>query len=113
ILRLDHNGLPHEVYFRDCQGTGYEQEKYKDLKLDIAKNGNDVPKEIGNQLVGYYLIINSTFSIIAALSRSSLISEKELVKILRDFLASMPQMADHSFVNYLLHSDALDVKDNF
>lgn len=113
ILKLSDAGLPTEVYFRDCQGTGYEASAYKELGLTHASNGNDVSREIGNKLIGYYLIINSAFGVTSALARTNLVAEKELLVRLRSFLQSLPRFKDHSFVNYLLESEFIYKKNNF
>lgn len=113
VIKLDNNGLPNEVYFRDCQGTGYETKAYQDLISNHVSNGNDLPSEIANKLIGYYLIVNSTFGVISALARTNLVSEKELIVILKDFLTSFSSLKDKSFIEYLLHSEFIFKKNNF
>ncbi|WP_413293414.1 IucA/IucC family protein [Bdellovibrio sp. HCB185ZH] len=117
ILSLKAN-FPEKAYFRDCQGTGYSHFGFslygKDVSSLKMENGN-ILDDKGNILFAYYLMINSTFNVIAAIAADGWVSEDELVTDLRNFLlairASNPQ--DKSCLNYLLDQDEIWHKGNF
>ena len=71
VISLE-NGIPNGCYFRDCQGTGYSELGFKLYSQLIAsireENENVVSSEMGHALFGYYLIANSSFGVISALS---------------------------------------------
>ena len=118
ILAIE-QGLPTIGYFRDCQSTGYSELGFKlfasDVKLIDRDNGNVVPDLMGNILLAYYLIINSTFGVIAAIAQSGWIEEKELLVVLKDLLIQLREQKpkDTSFLDYLLDSEYLMYKGNF
>ncbi|QDK46034.1 IucA/IucC family siderophore biosynthesis protein [Bdellovibrio sp. ZAP7] len=117
ILSLKAN-FPEKAYFRDCQGTGYSHFGFslygKDVSSLKMENGN-ILDDKGNILFAYYLMINSTFNVIAAIAADGWVSEDELVMDLRNFLlairASNPQ--DLSCLNYLLDQAEIWHKGNF
>lgn len=113
------NHLPKAVYFRDCQGTGYSELGYSLFSSQVPSiqrdNGNVLSERMGNGLFCYYLIINSTFNVIAALSASDWISEEELISELRSFLEHLLSegVRDESGIKYLLNDELLMHKGNF
>lgn len=117
ILSLKAN-FPEKAYFRDCQGTGYSHFGFSLYGKDVAslqiENGN-ILDDKGNILFAYYLMINSTFNVIAAIAADGWVREEELVRDLRNFLqsirASNPQ--DTSCLNYLLDQPEIWHKGNF
>lgn len=118
IVQLNKN-YPCGVIFRDCQGTGYTQIGYEKMKsqvlsLDI-KNGNILDNLMAHSLLGYYLIINSTFSLINALAMQLDCSEEELLSVLCEYLLDKKNhnLLDSTFVKYLLNSSTLKQKGNF
>lgn len=119
IVKLSTDGLIQDVYFRDCQGTGYtfwaaEQLKESGVIIDQA-NGNILPAEVGNALFSYYLFINTLLNTISALSWNNLLSEKDLLKDFKTYLLDLKKsgLKDESCVNYLLDSKLLWQKGNF
>ncbi len=117
VLALEHY-LPVHCFFRDCQGTGFSQlgvELY-DLSGPLASiTGNHLQQEMGNKLFAYYLIINTTFSVISAIAADGLIEEEPLLDGLRVFLQQLlnSSPADPSFLEYVLYSPQLFHKGNF
>lgn len=112
------NHLPAKGYFRDCQGTGYNQSGYDFYRQEVpsmtVENGN-ILGEMGNILFAYYLIINSTFNVIAAIAQNNQMTElrllEELQKTLVDFRNTRP--LDSTFLNYVLDKQTLLQKGNF
>ncbi len=120
VLKLDAEGAPIHTYFRDCQGTGYEATAYAKFVQECGtlekRNGNDLPAELGNTLISYYIIINSTFSVITALAQNNLVLESALIAMLKRFLQQLigrEDIVDDSFLRYLLQSKTLKQKGNF
>lgn len=114
------DGFPVGAFFRDCQGTGYTElgwSLYADEvpSLDRA-NGNILHESMGNWLLSYYLILNSTFNVITALAADGWATEEELLADLRRFLVNLLEagVRDPSCLTYLLHEKAgLMHKGNF
>lgn len=113
------DGYPAEAYFRDCQGTGYSEIGFdlfaKTIPSINRANGNVVSEKIGNYLFVYYLILNSTFNVITAISSSGWITEEELLKQLNIFLTNIYQSKpkNSACLEYLLFSPELMHKGNF
>lgn len=118
IVQLN-DDYPRGVIFRDCQGTGYTQFGYEKLKTQVLsldiQNGNVLDNLMAHSLLGYYLIINSTFSLINALAIQRECAEEELLSILCEYLRDKQNsnLLDRSFVDYLLNSSTLKQKGNF
>jgi len=119
-LILDFDGAyPKAAYFRDCQGTGYSQLGYELFANQVSsislENGNVVSEKMGHYLFAYYLILNSSFNVITALTQDSPLSEDELLKDFKDFLIDLQstELRDSSFIKYLLNEDRLMHKGNF
>lgn len=122
ILKLDSNFTIQKTYYRDAQGTGYSDlyykkhlEKKQHLNHYIEKSKNVLPLEAAQILLSYYIFINSTAGVIKALSIESA-EEEKLIKntqnFLRDLLSSQ-QNSDHRFINFILSSPFLTIKNNF
>lgn len=113
ILKLDKNLNVVNFLFRDFQGTGFTldaKSKYPHLNID-EKNGNVLNDDELNKVFGYYLMVNSVFGVISALSGKSRWRESMLLADLRSFLSKRPRTS--SFTHYLLSSDTLWQKGNF
>lgn len=114
-----YNNMPEISYFRDCQGTGYSELGFelfsKDVGLIARENGNILEEKMGNILFTYYLIINSTFNVIATIAKDTGIAESQLVKCLRDKLLAWKAMGvkDPSCFDYILFEKTLLQKGNF
>lgn len=119
LLKLDSQGLPSGLLFRDCQGTGYSELGYETFKAECSslerENGNILTSEMGRMLFCYYLFINSTFNTIATLSQITGQSEKLYLGILRESLNTLLKQGvkDESTLRYLLESEELWQKGNF
>ncbi len=113
------DGLPSEMHFRDCQGTGYSElgcRLYSDLVPGFRNSvGNLLNETVGNHLFTYYVIINSALNVVAALADSSPLSEQESLRAFRqEMLKTREQgVQDPSCLNYLLDSPELMQKGNF
>ncbi|WP_218141712.1 IucA/IucC family siderophore biosynthesis protein [Nitrosomonas sp. Nm51] len=113
------DSYPIGVIFRDCQGTGYTRLGYEKMKTEVPSlnidNGNILDGHMAHALLGYYLIINSTFSLINALATQCDCAEQKMLRMLYQYLCDKKNSAllDSSFVDYLLHSSTLKQKGNF
>ncbi|WP_444889562.1 IucA/IucC family protein [Microbulbifer sp. DLAB2-AA] len=111
--------LPVAGFFRDCQGSGYSrlgEELLKPYLPNLAQDSeNVIDEEMANRLFVYYLIVNSCFGLICALSAAGLISEQELLRQLRERLQLLyeGQRRDFSCLAYLLNADEIWAKGNF
>lgn len=78
------------------------------------ENGN-ILGEMGNILFAYYLIINSSFNVIAAIAQSGTISESDLLDEMKAFLQDFrsQQPLDSSFLDYVLNQELILQKGNF
>lgn len=118
VVGLD-DGWPVRLHFRDCQGTGYVRE----FLPSLAQQAPDVRLEAGHvfdagyaaKLAGYYLIVNSVFSVIGALALAGLASEERLLEALRAALCDLAAqpLRDKTCLDYLLTSPTLVSKGNF
>lgn len=118
VLRLE-NHLPVASFFRDCQGTGYSRRGFelfaKDVELLSETNGNILDGVSGNTLFAYYLIVNSTFNVVASLASHGWISETDLLKRLRRRLLALKNEnpTDTSCLEALLAEPTILQKGNF
>ncbi|WP_428771583.1 IucA/IucC family protein [Vibrio sp.] len=118
VMQLD-NGCPIGTYYRDCQGTGYTDlafELFADrLHADKDSLENYWDEDKVRRYFAYYLIINSTFNVIAAICATLEVCEAELIHILHQQLTSLLQegVRDDRCLRYVLTSDALCCKGNF
>jgi siderophore synthetase component/RimJ/RimL family protein N-acetyltransferase len=112
-----HQGLPSGLFYRDCQGTGFTcaaQECFSQLLGESAPE-NFMPHQYVNPFISYYLIFNSSFSVISALAGAGLAEEAQLLAQFRLYLEHLAQRQyrDNSFMRYLLDSEDLIFKGNF
>jgi N2-citryl-N6-acetyl-N6-hydroxylysine synthase len=120
ILEIQ-DGFPATTFFRDCQGTGYSQQGLnlfsKDVPLLSSSAGNILDEKNTNYLFSYYVVINSTFNVIGAITQDDWIQEDELLKILRSHLLELrSELApdhDRSCLDYLIFSKEIMQKGNF
>ncbi|OCH20014.1 N(2)-citryl-N(6)-acetyl-N(6)-hydroxylysine synthase [Aliivibrio fischeri] len=113
------SGFPIGMYYRDCQGTGYTDlaferfpEALKQTKQDIENYWN---YDKVRRYFAYYLIINSTFNVIASISAYCGVSEQTLLQELRKQLEVLKAkgVKDPRCLDYVLESEALCCKGNF
>ena len=123
VLKLK-EGVPFHGYFRDCQGTGFSNVGVNLFKLDQQQihpqqpgqgAENQLQQDMGNKLFAYYLIINSTFSLISALAADGMVEERMLLLQLRSLLLDLyvGKRKDNSFLEYVLNAEQLWQKGNF
>ncbi|KFI22473.1 IucA/IucC family protein [Nitrosococcus oceani] len=119
IVQLNDKSYPFGVIFRDCQGTGYTSLGYEKMRQEVPlldlDNGNILDRKMAHILLGYYLIINSTFSLINALAIQKKCNEEDLLHMLVEYLLDKKNsdILDKSFLDYLLDSDLIGQKGNF
>ncbi|GAB1261189.1 IucA/IucC family protein [Aurantivibrio plasticivorans] len=119
IILTTTNYLPTHAYFRDCQGTGLSKLGEKLFATEILESSttaeNQLDREMGNKLFGYYLVINSVFSVISTIATDGLGDESEYLQFFRDSLEELRRQGfdDPSFIEYLLTSPTLWQKGNF
>lgn len=109
--------LPVGLFYRDCQGTGFTcaaQECFPEQLREVEPE-NFMSREIVDPFISYYLIFNSSFSVISALASAGLVDESVLLNQLRLFMGHLKQKGykDSGFVDYLLSSETLIFKGNF
>lgn len=109
LVKMENN-LPVLSYFRDCNGTGFTHEGAEFFNA----SGIVVDKEAASFLFGYYVIINTTFNVLASIAHGEGCGEDELLEMMRsEFLAIKAGLNDSYLVDYLLNSPELMHKGNF
>jgi N2-citryl-N6-acetyl-N6-hydroxylysine synthase len=112
-------GLPIGMYYRDCQGTGYTDLAFDCFPEALNKTKQDIENYWSDEKVrryfAYYLIINSTFNVVASIAAYCDVSEQILVKELREQLDELLKkgVKDSQCLDYVLGSDVLCCKGNF
>ncbi len=118
VLHIE-DGYPTEAYFRDCQSAGYTERGFENFAPDVSsihrENGNIVDEKMGSCLFIYYVVLNSTFNVITALTRDESVSESELLADLRLFLSKILDegVHDDTYIKALLEQPTLMHKGNF
>ncbi len=101
--------------YRDCQGTGLTQtggERFKDL----VKQGALVIQDSDvNKVFGYYLVVNTLFSVIASLAQGEKQSELILLNELRSFFLKLKKEMPKgsAFFDYWILEEKVFQKGNF
>ena len=117
ILKLDECFNPVQSFFRDCQGTGYSQMGFEKFKANVSTlntpNGNVLPIEFANTLMGYYLFINTTLYTIKSIAQGNQELEIELIKLFNAGIQKLDNIKDSSFIDYVLNSKTFFIKDNY
>nr|WP_255490809.1 IucA/IucC family protein [Spartinivicinus marinus] len=118
VLKME-QGEPVGMYYRDCQGTGYTELAYQlfpeQLIDDAQMPENFWSKDKVLRYFPYYLIINSTYNTIAAISARCDVSEKDLLHILHASLKQMQSQGvqDSFCLDFVLQNATLRSKGNF
>lgn len=118
LLRLQ-AGLPIGAYYRDCQGTAYNQRHAEMLTAAwprfATETGNLLAPDTAAGLFGYYLFVNNVFAVVGALGEAGLIPESTLLNDLQrrlHTLARTPTVCP-AVLEHLLTAPALWSKGNF
>lgn len=113
------SGFVDGCIFKDCQGTGYSSLGFKNFSeignLNVS-NGNVIDEENVNKIFIYYIFVNTTMSVISALSNNEEEDEIYLLNLFRNHLLVMNQSnqnIDKSIFSFLLRSEYLYQKSNF
>ena len=118
VMQLE-QGFPVGMYYRDCQGTGYTDlamQRFGNLLGDEREAlENYWSQDKVERYFAYYLIINSTFSLISAICANLDVQESQLIAILHDKLDALLQSGvnDDRCLSYVLNSESLCCKGNF
>lgn len=113
------DGVIKGCIFKDCQGTGYTSlgfEKFNAIGNLEIKNGNVIDEDNVNKIFLYYIFVNTTLSVISALSNSHNEDEIYLMNLLRNHLYELSlkdSNVDKSIFNFLLTSKYIYQKSNF
>ncbi|EIG1500957.1 hypothetical protein LPD46_004687 [Escherichia coli] len=101
--------------YRDCQGSAFMPHATEWLDtIDEAQAENIFTREQLLRYFPYYLLVNSTFAVTAALGAAGLDSEANLMARVRTLLAEVRDQVTHkTCLNYVLESPYWNVKGNF
>ena len=107
--------LPVGFIYRDCQGSAFMPHATEWLDtIDEAQAENIFTREQLLRYFPYYLLVNSTFAVTAALGAAGLDSEANLMARVRTLLAEVRDQVTHkTCLNYVLESPYWNVKGNF
>lgn len=107
--------LPVGLIYRDCQGSAFMPHAADWLDtIGEAQAENIFTHEQLLRYFPYYLLVNSTFAVTAALAAAGLDSEANLMARIRTFLAEIREQVTHkTCLNYVLESPYWNVKGNF
>jgi hypothetical protein len=120
ILKLDENDYPIHCYYRDCQGTGFNQkieEKINNKFSYLLKDQENVlDVNFLDHLMSYYLFINSTYYTIFSIAGGDLELEELLIKITTQKLNSWLRDSNNqykSLLENLVNQKYIYIKDNY
>ena len=107
--------LPVGFIYRDCQGSAFMPHATDWLdSIGEAQAENIFTHEQLLRYFPYYLLVNSTFAVTAALGAAGLDSEANLMARVRTLLAEMRDQVTHkTCLNYVLENPYWNVKGNF
>lgn len=115
VVRLDRE-RPVGVDYRDCQGSGVTAHFQARHPEESVSQDNRITADMLTRYFPYYVIVNSTLSVTAALAEAGFVEEPVLVAHLRDHLAALRTQCrdgDTTLLDHLLTSAMLEVKSNF
>ncbi|WP_438764572.1 IucA/IucC family protein [Kushneria sp. TE3] len=115
VVRLE-GERPVGVDYRDCQGSGVTDHFLARHPKEIVSRDHRITVERLKRYFPYYVLVNSTLSVTAALSEARCIDEHELVAHLRAHLETLREQCrdgDTTLLDHLLTSTTLEVKGNF
>lgn len=107
--------LPVGLIYRDCQGSAFMPRAIGWLDtIGEAQAENIFTHEQLLRYFPYYLLVNSTFAVTAALGAAGLDSEAGLMARVRSWLTALrEQVSDQTCLDYVLESPHWNVKGNF
>ena len=107
--------LPVGFIYRDCQGSAFMPHATDWLdSIGEAQAENIFTHEQLLRYFPYYLLVNSTFAVTAALGAAGLDNESNLMARVRASLAEVRDQVTHkTCLNYVLESPYWNVKGNF
>lgn len=115
ILVEMHEDFPIGLLYRDCQGSGFT-ENASDWLADIDESHaeNRFSQEQVLRYFPYYLLVNSTLAVTAALGAAGFATEHRLMEQVRDKLAVLRNdVSDTRTLDYVLDSKHWNCKGNF
>ncbi len=113
------NGLPVQVWVRDCQGTGHLTTHHAMLESHVPDIGrfseNVADPELGDALLSYYVIVNNLMNVVSTLAIDGLQDETSSFAQIRDFLIKERAACDGAprFYDMLLERPTLCSKGNY
>ncbi|WP_058911394.1 aerobactin synthase IucA [Entomohabitans teleogrylli] len=115
ILVEMHQDLPIGLIYRDCQGSAFMPHAAGWLdETGEAQAENVFSREQLLRYFPYYLLVNSTFAVTAALGAAGMDSERRLMARVRDALTALRREVTHTTcLDYVLDSPLWNVKGNF
>ncbi len=107
--------LPVGLIYRDCQGSAFMPHARGWLdQIGEAEAENVFTREQLLRYFPYYLLVNSTFAVTAALGVAGIDSEQNLMARVRLALAALrPHVTHPACLDYVLESASWNVKGNF
>lgn len=107
--------LPVGLIYRDCQGSAFMPHAAGWLDMiGEAQAENVFSREQLLRYFPYYLLVNSTFAVTAALGAAGMDSETHLMARVRDALTALRNEVTHKgCLDYVLESPHWNVKGNF
>jgi N2-citryl-N6-acetyl-N6-hydroxylysine synthase len=115
ILVEMHQDLPVGLLYRDCQGSGYTDNAQHWLaEIDEAGAENSFSREQVLRYFPYYLLVNSTLAVTAALGAAGFETEQVLNDMVRARLATLRKsVLDKTTLDYVLDNQHWNCKGNF
>lgn len=107
--------LPTGLLYRDCQGSGFTENARSWLaEIDEADAENCFSREQVLRYFPYYLLVNSTLAVTAALGAAGFETEQHLMETVREKLSALHQhVFDKQSLDYVLESKHWNCKGNF
>ncbi|REC94629.1 IucA/IucC family protein [Kushneria indalinina] len=115
VVRLE-NERPTGVDYRDCQGSGVTDHFLARHPEELVSQDHRISTAMLKRYFPYYVLVNSTLAVTAALAEAGLVDERVLLTHLRDHLTALRRRCrdgDTTLLDHLLTSTTLEVKSNF
>ncbi|MNI09948.1 N(2)-citryl-N(6)-acetyl-N(6)-hydroxylysine synthase [compost metagenome] len=107
--------LPVGMLYRDCQGSGFTRDATPWLdEIGEAEAENRFSEQQLLRYFPYYLLVNSTLAVTAAMAAAGFDSEESLMRRVRDALTTLRNTAKNTrCLDYVLDSQYWNCKGNF